>query len=182
MIVGFDLGATSGYAYIMRRDYNSATYPISTTSHIGEKVVFGTFVNRGTLPSRFSSLRDKVIKLHSHVEPIDIVYYEHLDFIVNLKASQANAGYAGVIMATFSDKIVRKLEVSKIKRLFTGRGGATKHSMKRAAERFTKKEVSSLDAADAIGTLYAGLKTITTSERQVINTLLNNDSSSGNND
>lgn len=151
-ILTLDLGATTGYC--LRR---------GDGSFLTGKVYFNAKKGKHRRYHKFSEWLQEMIESNNVQE----LYYERVDFGLNVYASQAHGAYVATIHNVVNKfnagNPYYKLEVgsygvSEIKKAHTGSGNASKMGMVHYAEKFVDRKIEDDNIADAIGVMKTALK------------------------
>lgn len=113
---------------------------------------------------KFQSWLEDIISLYV----VEKVFYEKVDFGLNVYATQAHGAYVATIHNAVNNinlklKKSTKIEVyaygvGTIKKKLTGRGNASKMGMIHYAEKWIGKTITDDNEADAIGVMVTALK------------------------
>lgn len=151
VILALDLGANTGYC--LRG---------ADGSFLTGKVYFKSKGGKHKKYHKFSEW----LKYFIEARAITSIYYERVDFGLNVYASQAHGAYVATIHNVVNSfnatnscyKIhVGSYGVAEIKKALTGMGNASKMGMIHYAEKFVDRKIEDDNIADAVGVMKTAL-------------------------
>lgn len=142
MILALDLGTNLGYCV----EENG-------------KITLSGCINLGNKEERVRNFINFLQDIYDS-NNLELVYYEKVTFSTNTYADQFHGLMKGTLESfCYERKITcHGIPVQTIKKVFTGKGNASKMAMVHYAELLTGSKIYNDNEADAIGVLYTGKK------------------------